>query len=266
MNLYLREMDRNKKSLIIWTIILASTIFLMMAVYPSIAKESKSIEELFKSMPKALLSAFGLDKLSMSNIFGYYATKGYVFVTLFGSIYSIMLAASMLSKEEGEKTIEFLLCKPITRTEVVTNKLLSCITNIIILNVLTTAMLFISFEIFKIESFSMRIFGLLSIAPLLLHLTFASIGFFMSAIMRKSRSVTSISIGVVLITYFLSIAAYISDELEILKYFTPFEYVNATSIIIGEKMNSTYLLIMLILNIAFIAAAYIIYNRKDIAV
>jgi len=119
-------------------------LILMMSMFPSIAKGSDKITQLLDAYPKELLSAFDMDKLDFGDVFGYYSVEGYLFITLFGSIYTILLASGILSKEQGDKTIEFLLSKPITRKEIVTSKLLTFLTNIVILNLLLTLSLLFS--------------------------------------------------------------------------------------------------------------------------
>lgn len=266
MNLYLREFKRNSKSLIIWSIILMGLVILLMSIYPSMAKNSDKISQLLDAYPKELLSAFDMDKLDFSDVFGYYSMEGYLFVTLFGSIYTILLASGILSKEQGDKTIEFLLSKPITRKEIVTSKLLTFLTNIVILNLLLTLSLLFSVTVFNSKEYSMKILIYLSLAPLLLHLTFGTIGFFISLFMKKSRQILSVSLGLVLTMYFLSIIAKISDKLEFLKHFTPFEYINAGDIIANKSLNSGYMLILLIVNLLAVTLSYLVYNKKDITV
>lgn len=266
MNLYLRELKRNSKSLIIWSVVLMALIVMMMSMFPSISKDSENINKLLESYPKELLDAFNMGEIDFGDVFGYYSIEGYLFLTLFGSIYAILLSSGILSKEQGDKTIEFLLSKPILRKEIITSKLACFITNILIFNVLLSLSLFFSVKIFDDNEFNTKIFFLLSIAPLLLHLTFGTLGFFISLFMKKSRQILSISLGMVLSMYFLSIIANISDKLEFLKYFTPFEYVNSANIINDEKIKGIYLLIFLIVNVLSIFMTYLVYQKKDITV
>jgi ABC-2 type transport system permease protein len=158
------------------------------------------------------------------------------------------------------------LAKPITRSEIVTSKMLCFISNVVILNIVTSITLFITCELFKNQDFSMKMFMLLCVAPMIMHLTFASIGYFISTLIKKKRGILSISLGIVLVTYFFSIASKISDKLEFLKYFTPFEYVDASKIITNKNLDFNYMILMLVLNIVFISATYLIYKRKDISV
>jgi len=266
MNIYLRELRINQKSLMIWSVTLAALGILVMGFFPTIAKEAEIFEKLITSMPKGLLTVFGLEKISMTDILGFYATKHYITVTLFGSIYTIMLSSGMLSKEESDRTIEFLLSKPVDRSTIVTSKLLSFITIIIIFNILVSIVMYITLQVVKIEDFSIKLFLLLSAAPLMLHLTFASIGFLVSVVVTKSKTVLPVSLGIVLVTYFLSIVSALSEKLDFLKYLSPFKYVDAIDIITSGRVEPQYLIIMAVINVAAVVLTYLLYNRKNIVV
>ena len=142
-----------------------------------------------KGFPKGMIEAFGLDKISMSTILGFFGTECYIFITLFGSIYAMLLGASILSKEEGEKTIEFLLAKPVTRSTIVTAKMANAFFYITLFNIIFAFVNFLMFETVKIEEYSKKAFLLLSIGPLLLHLTFVAIGLLISVFIIKAKSV-----------------------------------------------------------------------------
>jgi len=265
MVIFKREMNRNLKGLIIWTLVISGIAILNLMMFPDVAKQQAAIDQLIKQLPQALIKAFGMDKLSMADPLGYYATKGYIMIILFGSIYAVMLAGNMLSKEHNEKTIEFLLSNPVKRSGVVTQKLLAIFTNLLIFNLLVTAANYIGFKMAGAE-FDMGVFLLLSLAPFLLHLVFASISFFLSSRIKKSRSIVSISLGLVFVMYFLDIVSGISDKFENLKYITPYEYVDAVGIVINKGINTSYLGIMAGVIIICNLAAYLIYQRRDIAV
>lgn len=263
--IFKREMNRNLKALIIWTLVISGITILNLMMFPEVAKQQEAIDQLIKQLPPSLIKAFGMDRLSMADPLGYYATKGYIMIVLFGSIYAVMLAGNMLSKEHNEKTIEFLLSKPITRSGIVTQKLFAVFVNLLIFNLVVTAANYIGFKMGDAE-FDFGIFLLLSIAPFLLHLVFACISFLLSSWMNKSRNIISISLGLVFIMYFLDIMSGISDELEGLKYVTPYEYVDAVEIVINKGINTTYFAIMAGVIVLCALASYLIYRRRDIAV
>lgn len=266
MNIYRREMQANAKSLIIWCMTLAGLGILVMAFFPTIARQGETLQQVLSSMPPGLLKAFGLQKISLTDILGYYASKQYITIALFGSIYSIMLASGILSKEISDRTIEFLLSKPVTRSALVAYKLLSVFTLIIIFNLIISAAMFITLQIVKIKDFDIPVFILLCIGPLLIHLTFAAIGLLLSVIIRKTRSILPLALGLVLVTYFLSIAAALSAKLDFLKYFSPYKYADAIDIITSQRIEPQYLVIMLAINIIALYLTFYIYTRKDILV
>jgi len=265
-NIYWRELSVNRKAMLIWSVILAGLGILVLAFFPTIAQQAESIQQLMAGMPKGLMEAFGMEKISVTDIMGYYATKQYTTLTLFGSIYAIILASGILSKEENDKTIEFLLSKPVSRSKIISAKLLSIITIIIIFNLLITVIMYISLEAVKTADYSLKVFLLLSLAVLLLQLTFACLGFLASVIIRRSQNVLPFSLGLVMVSYFLGIASVLSEKLDFLKYLSPFKYVDAVDILSQQRIDPTYLVIMVLIDVIAVAMSYYLYRRKDFAV
>ncbi|TXK86222.1 ABC transporter permease subunit, partial [Parageobacillus sp. SY1] len=106
---------RAVKSLIIWSIVLSGLILLTLSIYPQFAEQQKEMTKLLEAYPESIKKAFGMNELNMGDLMGFYGIEIYMISTLLGSIYSAILASNILAKEENEKTIEFLLSKPVTR-------------------------------------------------------------------------------------------------------------------------------------------------------
>jgi len=237
----------------------------MLLLYPSMAGSLKdSMDIMLQSFPKEMIVAFGLDRVSMTEILGFYNTYCYLLVTILGGIFAVLQGSSILSKEEDEKTIEFLLSKPVTRNKIITAKILAVVTNIVILNTIISLISFITIELVKNESYNRRILLLLFIAPVFMQITFAAIGFIISIFIVKARVNFPTGVGIVLGCYFISIIASISSKVDFLKYFTPFKYVDGANIITKQSIEPIYLIIMAIVTAICIVATYIIYNKKDI--
>ncbi|MGM7681827.1 ABC transporter permease subunit [Cytobacillus sp. Hm23] len=260
--LFKREFVKAQKALWIWIAVLGGLMIMMLSMYPSFAEQQETLDQLLNAYPEAMLQAFNMDQFSLHTVLGFYAIEGYLFTTLFGSIYAVLLASSILVKEESEKTAEFLLSKPITRTEIVGQKLCAVLLSLIVFNIALSLITYIGFTDEPIES---KTFFLITIAPFLLHLTFAAIAFFISSVMKKSRNIISISLGIVLISYFLDIISGISNKFDAIKYFTPFEYVDSASIMIDNTIKPLYLIIMLLIITVSFLGAFTVYRKKDIA-
>lgn len=263
--IYLREFKRNLKSLLIWSIILGGLILMMLLIYPQFAMNQQEMNDMIKAFPDSMKNIFGMDKLDFGTVLGYYGVEIYLINTLMGSIYASILASNIVAKEQNEKTIEFLLSKPVLRREIVTQKLLLVVTNILILNAIALVCSLIGFA-YADESVQMDAFLLLMFATFMLHLCFGAISFLLSTIMNKTRNIVSVSLGIVLTSYFLHVMSGLTDKLENLKYLSFFRYVDAADIITEVKIEPLYLVIMLIVIVVSFVSSFVVYQRKDISV
>jgi len=258
------EFKRNQKSLLLWTVIISGLAGLMLALFPSFEGTFSELEELLSSYPDAFLDAFGLGEngLNMETIYGWFGVEGYLFVTLIGGSYAALLGSGILSKEEDEKTIEFLMSQPISRSHVFLAKSLIVLVNLIIMNVVLSLVLLLFFNLYG-DSFDFIVWLLYSFAPLLLQLVLASLALLFSVFITQSRKVTSISLGLSIGLYVLDIISKLTEEAEFLKYFTPYEYVNAVAIVNENQIEPLYLILSLSIIVVSIFVSYKVYLKKD---
>lgn len=188
-NLFLRELKRNFKSFTIWLIILVIVNGFMFVAFESVAETATNTEAMLSQYPEAFIKAMSLDKFDMTNILHYYASRSYILFMLFGSIYSVMLSSCILSKEESDRSIEFLLSKPITRNEIVSAKLLCVFIYVFGFNLLFSIFNFGFMQFFKINNFDIKEFILISLGGFLIHMIFASIGYLLSVFITKIKSI-----------------------------------------------------------------------------
>jgi ABC-2 type transport system permease protein len=267
MTLFSREFKRNFKPLLIWTLAIGAIIFMLLSMFPEFNKQQGGLDAMLKSFPDAMLKAFNLDKIGYGTMLGFYSVQGYMMVTLVGSIYTAVFASGILSREETEKTAEFLLSKPVSRRRVIIEKLMGLFTNILLMNLILTVITVIGFQMDKSSEVNSKTFILLVfLAPVLLHSTFGAIAFFVSGIARKTRNSLSFSMGLVFVTYFLNIMAGISEKYSVIKYLTPFQYINTADIILGGGIQTGYIFVMLGIIFISVATVFWVYERKDIAV
>ena len=108
--MFKRELKCNFKNFMIWTIIILVLFGVVFAIYPSIASSDniKSIDELAQIFPPEILSAFNMDIASLSTMFGWLKSEGFVMILLIVGVYAGILGSNILVKEENDKTIEYL--------------------------------------------------------------------------------------------------------------------------------------------------------------
>jgi ABC-2 type transport system permease protein len=78
---------------------------------------------LFKTFPKPVLVIAGINGLDVGTVIGYFGVL-YLYILLMATIHAAMIGAEVISKEERDRTSEFLYPKPISRSKIVTEKLL----------------------------------------------------------------------------------------------------------------------------------------------
>ncbi len=260
------EFYRNIKSLLLWTAIVVSLSVMMLSLYPLFENSMGGLSEFLEMYPEGFLRAFGLGpgQLDITETYGWFGTEGYLFMVLIGGSYAAILGSSILAKEEDDKTIEFLLSKPLSRNRILVGKAIVVITNLIVMNLILGIGLGITFAL--LGDFRFITILLLITGAFILQMIFASLAFMISIFVVKSRKVMSISLGIVIGFYALDIVKNVTDKLDILKYFTPYEYVNAIMIINENKIDLVYLLITLGIILVSCFVSWKFYNSKDITV
>lgn len=262
MNMFLHELKAYRKSTIIWTCSLIGIIVLFLSMFPAFSREAETFKELLEGFPEPIRKAFGLSVESMSSILGFYSYT-FLYITLCGAIQAMNLGTSIVSKEVREKTADFLLTKPVTRSQIMTSKLLAAFTSLVITNVAYLAASSIMASIVKTEDYSYKIFFMISITLFFVQLIFLALGVIVSVLARKIKSVIPISLGTVF-GFFIAgmLASVIGDEA--VRYITPFKYFDTNYIIKNSGYEVTFIIVEIVFIIAAITASYIVYCKKDI--
>lgn len=263
MNIISREMRANRKALIIWCVSMILLITIGMIKYQGFASMGEEANELMNNLPEVMKRIFGIGDINLTDIGGYYSIF-YMYFALIAGIHAILLGASIISKEERDKTADFLLIKPIKRKQIVTSKIIASLLNIIILNIVTcvTSIIFVS-KVNKGDSITSYIFKIMA-TLLVIQIVFFSIGLMISSLTKTAKKASSISTGVLLSTYILSMAISMYDKIEFLGYIIPFYYFDAKAILITGEIQSIYLLLSAIIIVVGIFITYNRYEYRDI--
>jgi len=264
-NLFLKEMRKNAASLIIWMIVITLLITLTMSVYRTFMENQSKIVGMLSVIPKGALQFKGISNFNdLLSVLGFYAANNVIYMMVLGSIFSIVLSSNILLKEEYNKTAEYLLTRPLTRSNIFLSKLSVISVNIFLLNLVTSLAGFICMELVKTGPFSIEAFFVLSLYTLLLNLLFGAIGLFTSTLVKRAKPVTTFSIGLVLIFYFIFTISKITPGISKIGYLSPFRYANVDAINPSYAINLWNLTYFIGLSLLLTIISYRIYNRKDI--
>lgn len=265
MNIFIVEMKAYRKSLIIWTFGIIFMVGAGMGKFVALSTSGQSMNELLAGMPKSMLAMIGIGTLDLSKASGYYGVL-FLYLVLMATIHAAMLGADIISKEERDKTAEFLLVKPISRNKVITSKLLAGAVNISIFNMVTlVSSIVIVGKYSKGESVTADIL-ILMVGMLILQLMFMFIGAAVAAVCKNPKAATSISTSVILITFILSIAIDINSKLGNLKYLTPYKYYEAKNLMNGYGLQWSFVILSIIIISVMICITYVFYKKRDLSI
>jgi ABC-2 type transport system permease protein len=264
-NLFLRELRSNLKSLLVWTAVITFLITATMSLYSIFLENNSKILAMISILPEGTLQFKGVSDVNdLFSVLGFYSANNVIYMLVLGSIYSIVLSSNILLKEEYGRTAEFLLSWPVTRDQVYFSKLLVVVIYILVLNVVTTAAGYISLETCKKEAYSVDAFLILSMYTLLLHLFFASLGIFMSVRVKKPRPITTVSIALVMVLYFISTISNITDNLSWAGYISPYKFIDIDVVNPDYRISLVNILYFTGFSFLFTGVSRRMYLRKDI--
>lgn len=230
-------------------------------MFPEMKGEMEEVNDVFSSMG-SFTQAFGMDKVNFGTLLGFYAVECGNILGLGGAFFASLCAISVLSKEEKERTAEFLLTHPVSRVSVVAEKLISVLVQILILNIIVYIIAALSIALIG-EEVPWQEITLMHTAYLLLQLELAGICFGVSAFLRRGSIGTGLGIAVIM--YFLNIIANLTESAEFLKYITPFGYADGAEIVRNVSLDMNMIAIGILFAVIGISAGFVKYCKKDIA-
>lgn len=264
-NLFFKEMKRNAFSLMVWMTIITLFISGTMALYSTFLENQSKILGMMSIIPKEALQFKGISNFDdMLSVLGFYSVNNVIYMMVLGSIFAIVLSSNILLKEEYNKTAEYLLTRPLTRSEIFFSKLAVIFINIFLLNFVTALAGFICMELVKNEPFSIRAFLILSLYTLLLNFLFGAIGLFMSTLVKRAKPITTFSIGLVLIFYFIYTLSKITAGASNIGYLSPYRFADTNAINPAYSIDIWHLSYFIGISLLLTGISYRLYKRKDI--
>jgi ABC-2 type transport system permease protein len=261
-NIYLHELRLRLRSFITWSVAVAAILFLFSSLFPGFSAQAATVRELFSRFPPALLDAFGMNT-DLSTVLGFYGFV-FVFVQLCLAIQAGNYGFGLVSVEESELTADFLLSKPVSRTRVMTSKLVAALTALTATNLVVWGISFLSLSMFSggLTYDTSRLL-LILVSIVIFQLFFLAVGLVISLLVRRVRSVTPFSLGLGFGMYALSAFGAAVAEAK-LEYITPFKHLDPGYIVRNASLDTPLVLANVAVTLIAVAASYLLYVRRDI--
>jgi len=262
MNVFIRELKANLRSLLIWGGIVILFVFAGFSEF-SVYEGNPEMMAILDQLPPAVLSAFNFEAFNLTTVTGFIGAM-FTYFGLLLSIAAAMWGSDIISKEERDKTVEFSLTLPVTRSRVVTAKIFAALVNCIALLLITWGAAVAGAAQYQPDSEFYNFLSLNMLALFVMQLIFLAVGIFLGCALNQYRRVSSAALAILLATYFMSIISGLNDNLEFLKYFSPFKYFNPATLLHEAKIDLTFVWLSAGIVAVLIVGAYVSYSRRDL--
>ncbi|MDR0197561.1 MAG: ABC transporter permease [Oscillospiraceae bacterium] len=216
-NVFRREMRANLKAVIIW----GAAMFAFSAVgfgeYAVVTggETPMDFDKMINIMPRLVQLMMGMGKyepgtseiISVSTAQGWYICM-FLWCGLVAYIHAALLGADILSKEERDKTAEFLYTKPIKRSEAVCGKMAAAVLNSFFVVFVCWAGAVLTFlaqlkdvSVINAGSITLSMFGMFLTAQVFMFL-----GILLSTVLRGRGKALTASVWAVAVFYALGVA------------------------------------------------------------
>lgn len=263
MNMYLHELKSLRKSTIIWACSIIALAAIFISVYPGMVNDAADFKKLLGGYPASVRAILGINLDYITSILGFYSMI-FSFIVLCGAIQAMIYGASILSKENRERTADFLLVKPVSRAFIVSAKFLAAFTMILVTDIIFYTALLIMVSLVKPVDYDGNLFFMVNLTLFFIQLIFLAIGAVVSVFFNKLKSVLPVSLGIVIGLYMTGALLATGKSDDAARFISPFKYFDVTYIIKNASYEVPFMLTGAIIVVVAVAASYIIYIRKDI--
>src|SRR5574340_1291305 len=252
MNIFRRELKAHRWGLLFWSIGMFFLVLSGMAKFAAYEQAGQSAAALMAGLPKSVQVIFGLSGFDLTKASGFYGVL-FLYIAVMGAVHAVLIGSGLISKEERDRTSEFLYAKPVSRPRAITAKLLAGLANLIVLNLVTMASSFYFVGYWGKGEDVGREVMLLMAGLFFLQLVFFSLGALVAATASRPKLAPGRATSVMLVAFVLYYIVNLDEKLDFLKYFTPFKYFDAAVLMSEGRLDPVYVAI----SVAIIAIAVV---------
>lgn len=268
-----RELKANAKVFAVWSVVIALFNVAGMMKFEGIAAgDAEAVRRLTDVFPKVALAVMGISGLDMSTFAGYYAVLEF-YAGIMAAVYAVALARNAVLREMTDGTYEFLFVRPVTRTRILTAKLVAalvCAVAFVAVNVVSSLLclgLLGDGRVPGIDDGSAAAvvwrFGVWLMA---LMLVFGAIGACAAAVCRLPERGAAVGNASVVVAYGAGVAYdMFSDHgvAVVARVLCPFRYATPDEVTAGTVPVSFAVLAAAVVAVGF-AVTYMAFARRDL--
>ncbi|MGM0445133.1 MAG: ABC transporter permease subunit [Bacillota bacterium] len=261
MTIYKYEIKQLKRSIIIWSAVLAVSIFFMLPVYMELFSSAGQIS-ITEFSDNPFFEILGTNIEILSTPMGAYAFLT-SFVLVACAINGMKLGLETITKEYINGTTDFLFTKPHSRSKIFISKLLASLTAVLIIGAAYFLASWAGMEAGAKGNFDFRILILIALSTVFIQVLFLALGMLSGVVYPHLRNPIIISVGVAFVSYVFGAFAR-KMSIAAVGYLSPYIYFDNMQTIINNGYRSKYMILFIILSVIFIIGGHYIFCRKDV--
>jgi len=262
MNILKFEIKKNLKSFIIWNVCIFAFLTLVITKYTGFADDGSTVSALLDSFPKQFLAMFGMGRVDISTLSGYFSVV-YDYMLIILGIYAILLGYKTIIGENEDKTYEFIYTRPVSRYKILVIKMATALLELLVTMLLIYLCINISLKIYDIDNtLGKGLFVALN-GMFVFSLIFFSLTILLCAAIKTKRIRNLAIYGMFFLTYFIGVIYELVPDTKILRIFTPFKYCDSLEIVNGN-INIYLLLVSYMIIGLSLFFGFKLFNESDL--
>jgi ABC-2 type transport system permease protein len=261
MTIFKYELVQLRNRTVIWSLVLSVLIILMLPVYMSMIT-GVSHEAFDPVQSQDFYEMLGTNFDTIRTPMGVYSFLT-TFMLFACSINGMSCGITMFSKEYKNRSSEFLLTKPFSRTSVYFQKLLAAMTSGTIIGIFYTLASILAMNMSVEETYSMSALILIGLSTIFVFLFFLVFGFLAGVIAPQIRSAMPISFAATFMAYVFQAFSH-KTKVVLVGYLSPYVYFEGAGVIHKGGYDLLHVLLFILISAVILFIAQRIFVKKDV--
>ena len=253
---------RTRTALLWWLLGLLAMAGYVVGAFTTLS-DVEDISALYGEFPPALRDVIG--EVDIGTMDGWIHVEFLAWVPLILAIYAGIYASGAVSREAEQRTVDFVLGLPVSRTQFIASRLAIGVWNVLLICVSVFVFLIIAVALTG-ETLSPDRYALALTNAFLLGAALMAAYVAVAAAVDEQSRVTGITLGLTLVAFIAAAGLRAADAPEALRWFTPFEHYHSAEAMSGDGLPLLPLVLLASLAVAAATVAIYWYNRRDIAI
>ncbi|WP_243387593.1 ABC transporter permease subunit [Bacillus kexueae] len=265
LSLFKTMMKLNGKTIISYAF--GAAVYLLLAVwmYPQIAK-STELNKVIEQMPEGFLNAFGFEGGMPEDLSGFLAAEyyGLIFLLIL-MIYCVLLSTQLVARHVDRGSMAYLLATSTSRTKVAMTQAFVLVLGLFVIVLFTFLSGVLGASWFmEDETFHLDRFIHINVLGFLVFFVVSGYCFFFSCLFNDEKRALSVSGGITVLFFMISLVSKISDKLDWLQAFTLFTAYQPDDIARGTVDVLPVALGLLLAGLLFFALSILVFKKRDL--